>query len=149
MDKNRNGHRLQHRQVSAPVIGAIARKGNVVCKMIGNTDTRTLESFVRRVVNKASVEPIASDEHSGYRLLGTGPEPLHHEVVRHSAGEYARGVVDTNTIEGFWSLLLKRGVMGTYHSVSRKYLPLYLNEFSFRYNNRHNPDIFGTAMAGS
>jgi transposase-like protein len=44
--------------------------------------------------------------------------------------------------------LLKRGVVGTYHHVSKKYLPLYLNEFSFRHNNRENKDIFGTAVAG-
>jgi transposase-like protein len=131
----------------APVIGAIARKGNVVCQMIENTDTRTLDKFVRKVVNKERIDLVASDEHSGYRLLGTGPEPLPHEVIKHSAGEYVRGVVHTNTIEGFWSLL-KRGVMGTYHSVSKKYLPLYLNEFQFRFNNRKNPDIFGKAVAG-
>ena len=52
-----------------------------------------------------------------------------------------RGEVHTNTIEIFWSLL-KRGVIGTYHHVSKKYLPLYLNEFQFRYNNRKNADIF-------
>jgi len=44
--------------------------------------------------------------------------------------------------------LLKRGVMGSFHNVSKKYLPLYLNEFSFRFNNRKNPNIFGAAIAG-
>ena len=44
-------------------------------------------------------------------------------------------------IESFWSLL-KRGIMGSYHKVSDSYLPLYLNEFSWRFNNRNNPDIF-------
>ena len=52
-----------------------------------------------------------------------------------------RGEVHTNNIESFWSLL-KRGVIGTYHNVSKKYLPLYLNEFSWRFNNRKNPNIF-------
>ena len=47
---------------------------------------------------------------------------------------------------GFVSLL-KRGIVGTYHNVSRKYLPLYLNEFMFRYNNRKNSDMFGAAIA--
>ncbi len=92
---------------------------------------------------------IATDEHSGYRLLELGGEQfdLPHGVIRHSSGEYVRGIVHTNTIEGFWSLL-KRGIMGSYHSVSKKYLPLYINEFVFRYNNRHEKDIFGKAIAG-
>lgn len=131
----------------APVIGAIARKGNVVCQLIENTDTKTLNQFVRKVVNKERVDLIATDEHSGYRLLGSGPDAMPHGVVRHSTGEYVRGIVHTNTIQGFWSLLKGR-VIGTYHSVSKKYLPLYLNEFQFRFNNRRNSDIFGKAIAG-
>ena len=47
----------------------------------------------------------------------------------------------------FWALL-KRGVVGTCHNVSKKYLPLYLNEFTLRFNNRNNKDIFGSAIAG-
>jgi transposase-like protein len=58
-----------------------------------------------------------------------------------------RGIVHTNSIESFWSLF-KRGVMGSYHSVSKKYLPLYLAEFQFRFNNRKEADIFGKAIAG-
>jgi hypothetical protein len=74
-------------------------------------------------------------------------------VVDHSIGEYVRhddelaGVVHTNTIEGFWSLI-KRGMVGTFHKVSHKYLPLYVAEFQFRYNNRENADIFGEAIRG-
>ena len=52
-----------------------------------------------------------------------------------------------NTIEGFWSIV-KRGIIGTFHKVSAKYLPLYVNEFEFRYNNRNNADIFGAAIKG-
>src|SRR5579883_453789 len=68
-------------------------------------------------------------------------------VIEHTKGEYVVGVIHTNTIEGFWSMI-KRGVTGTFHKVSRKYLPLYVAEFEFRYNDRTNPDIFGTAIAG-
>jgi hypothetical protein len=139
--------RLAGSKGKTTVIGAIARKGNVVCQVIEKTDLPTLDRFVRKVVNKEKVDLVATDEHGGYNLLGSGPDALPHEVVKHSGGEYVRGIVHTNTIEGFWSLL-KRGVVGTYHSVSKKYLPLYLNEFQFRFNNRKNPDIFGTAVAG-
>jgi transposase-like protein len=58
-----------------------------------------------------------------------------------------RGEVHTQYIDSFWSLL-KRGIIGTFHNVSKKYLPLYLAEFQFRYNNRDNADIFGETIAG-
>jgi len=70
---------------------------------------------------------------------------MRHEAVDHARGEYVRGLVHTNTIESFWSLL-KRGVMGNFHHVSKDYLPLYLNEFSFRFNHRKDPDIFGALV---
>lgn len=62
-----------------------------------------------------------------------------HESVKHSLGEYVRGDVTTNTVEGVFSLL-KRGVMGSFHSVSRKHLPNYLGEFEFRWNTRKVDD---------
>ena len=80
----------------------------------------------------------------GYRLLGLD---LPHSVIRKSDGTYVVGAVHTNTIEGFWSIL-KRGVVGTFHKVSKKYMHFYVAEFQFRYNNRANPDIFGAAIAG-
>lgn len=120
------------------VIGAIARKGNVVAAVIGGMDARTKSDFVRRVVSD-KVNLLATDKDHSYRYVRRG---MHHEAVDHARGEYVRGLVHTNTIESFWSLL-KRGVMGSFHHVSKDYLPLYLNEFAFRFNNRNNPDIFG------
>jgi hypothetical protein len=71
--------------------------------------------------------------------------PLHRVIIphltNHGSGKFATGAGHTNTIEDFRSLI-KRGVMGSYHKVSRKYLPLYVAEFQFRYNNRLNHDIF-------
>ncbi len=126
------------------VIGAIARKGNVVCKVIEGTDVKTLSRFVSEVVSD-KVSLIATDEYTGYNWLK--PMRFPHESVDHKAHEYVRGEVHTNNIENFWSLL-KRGIIGSYHSVSKEYLPLYLNEFSFRFNNRKNPDIFDDILRG-
>jgi transposase-like protein len=120
------------------VIGAISRKGNVVCQVIENADAATMTNFVRKAVS-GNVDLVATDEHVGYAHLDAVGFP--HETVVHSAGEYVRGKVHTNSIEGFWSLL-KRGIVGTYHQVSKDYLPLYLNEFSYRHNNRKNPNAF-------
>lgn len=124
------------------VIGAASRKGTVVARVIANTDTATLDGFVRAAVSE-KVSLIATDEHSGYRNLR---DTFPHAFVKHSKKQYVDGVVHTQTIDGFWSLL-KRGIMGSFHKVSRKYLPLYVAEFEFRYNNRNNPDIFGAAIA--
>lgn len=58
-----------------------------------------------------------------------------HSIVNHGSWEYVRGNAYTNTIEGFWSLL-KRGIIGIYHSTSKKHLQKYVDEFVFRYNTR-------------
>ena len=70
-----------------------------------------------------------------------------HVAVDHSQGDYVIGAVHTNTIEGFWSLV-KRSMIGTYHKVSKRHLPVYVAEAQFRYNNRLNADIFGEAIRG-
>lgn len=119
----------------APVIGAIARKGNVVCEMAASVDGATLRDFVRATVDQ-NVELVATDQHSGYSRLRAMGYP--HEKVDHTKGEYVRGVVHTANLDSFWSLL-KRGIMGSFHHVSKDYLPLYLNEFSYRHNAR---DVF-------
>jgi len=126
----------------ATVIGAISRKGNVVCKLIESADRVTMSRFVRETVAH-NVSLVATDEHSGYYRLA---QDFPHETVNHSKKEYVRGNVHTANLDSFWSLL-KRGVMGTFHKVSKAYLPLYLAEFSYRHNNRENADIFGDVIA--
>jgi transposase-like protein len=126
-----------------PVIGAVKRKGNVIARVIENTKTETIEAFIRETVSNR-VSLICTDAYSSYRRLG---RKYPHGKVDHSAGEHVVGAIHTNTIEGFWSLV-KRVIVGTFHKVSPKYLPLYVAEFQFRYNNRMNNDIFGTAISG-
>lgn len=123
------------------VVGAVRRKGNVIARVIANTKASTLTSFVAEAVS-TKVSLLCTDQWKGYMNLGaTYP----HEMVDHANGQYVIGAVHTNTIEGFWSLI-KRGMVGTFHKVSKKYLPLYVAEFQFRYNNRLNADIFGAAI---
>jgi transposase-like protein len=125
----------------AIVVGAVKRKGNVIARVIANTSKETLHAFVRMAVS-AKVSLISTDEHRGYMGLH---RHFPHGFVRHGQGQYVHGAIHTNTIEGFWSIV-KRGIVGTFHKVSAKYLPLYVNEFEFRYNNRKNADIFGAAI---
>jgi transposase-like protein len=126
------------------VIGAISRKGNVVAQVVERMDHVTMERFVRQTVSE-DVSLVASDQKQNYKFMYYGPNAKH-EAVDHSKGEYVRGQIHTANLDQFWSLL-KRGIMGQFHSVSKKYLPLYLNEFSFRRNNRKNTDAFGALVA--
>jgi IS1 family transposase len=124
------------------VAGAVERKGNVVARMIAGTDSQALHGFLNAALSD-KVSLLCTDQWRGYRGIN---KKFPHSTVDHSIGQYVVGAVHTQTIEGFWSLI-KRGIMGTYHKVSAKYLPLYVAEFEFRYNNRKNQDIFGAAVA--
>jgi transposase-like protein len=141
--KNRTGKRGPASKI--PVIGAVQRKGNVIARVLDHMDKKNAEWFVQEMISH-KVSLVATDESPVYDNLKF-MRKVRHEAVNHSAHRYVIGAVHTNTIEGFWSIF-KRGVVGTFHKVSRKYLPLYVAEFQFRYNNRLNDDIFGTAIEG-
>jgi transposase-like protein len=148
--KERNKHRSKrnpkHRGGAGKieVIGAISRKGSVVCQMIEQVDWDTYDKFVKWAVS-GDVSLVSTDEAKHYVDLGR--MGYRHRTVTHNREEYVRGEVHTQSIDSFWALL-KRGIIGTYHNISAKYLPLYLAEFQFRFNNRNNADIFGEAIGG-
>ena len=76
---------------------------------------------------------VYTDEFPVYDKLNT--QGYKHKRVHHATEVWAIGDAHTNTIEGFWSVL-KRGINGVYHAVSKKHLQGYINEYSFRYNHR-------------
>ena len=122
--------------------GSCTRKGNVVARVIGHISPRGRQTFVREMVsNKVSL--LATEESRVYE----GLTEYNHQTVDHHRKRYVVGAVHTNTIEGFWCIF-KRGMVGRSTKVSAKYMPLYVAEFQFRYNNRFNPDMFGTAIGG-
>lgn len=82
---------------------------------------------------------IMTDDHKAY--ISLGKSGWKHQIVSHSKEEWVRGHVHTQGIESFWSLF-KRGLIGSFHSVSVKHLHRYLNEFSFRFNQRECEDLF-------
>ena len=86
---------------------------------------------------------LVTDEYSGYNKMR---DIVAHETINHSY-EYARGDIHTNTIESFWAIL-KRGIIGQFHKVSKKYLQNYLDEFEYRYNRRNQSgnDIFNNLL---
>ena len=87
--------------------------------------------MIREYVLPDSV--IFTDEYFPY--VGIERHFQGHKRIRHREGVYVEGEVHTNTIEGFFGLL-KNGIRGVYHAVSREYLQSYLDEYAFRYNAR-------------
>ncbi|NUM56590.1 MAG: IS1595 family transposase [Candidatus Hydrogenedentes bacterium] len=124
-----------HKQM---VLGAIERGGDVRLKVDKRADRKTLHKFVFDTAHP-DTEAIFTDGHAGYK--GITDANTRHETVNHEADEWVRGDVHTNTIEGVFSLF-KRSVVGSYHQISAKHLPAYLDEFEFRFNNRKNPYLF-------
>ena len=125
-----------------PIIGAVARKGNVIARVLSRVTKDAAERFVREMVSD-KVSLLATDENQVYDDL----IEYKHGTVEHQKKQYVVGAIHTNTIEGFWSIF-KRGIVGSFHKVSEKYMALYVAEFQFRYNNRMNGDIFGAAISG-
>jgi len=125
------------------VMGAIARDGDIRLKIGPKATEVILEAFIRSAVDPDEAEKIITDAHKAYAGLKHGDAK--HESVDHSADEWVRGDAHTNTVESAWSLL-KRSIIGSYHQLSEKHLEAYLDEFSFRFNNRNNPWLFRDTM---
>ena len=126
-------HNAQGRSIKnkVPVLGIAERGGKVIAKKVQNVNAGTLLPEISHYVK--STAKIYTDEWSAYR--GLGRVYANHSFINHGIGEYVRGPVHTNTIEGFWSLL-KRGINGIYHYISPKHLQKYLNAYAYRYNMR-------------
>ena len=115
-----------------PVVGAVERGGNVTAKAVNKDKmkARHMRAFVKDRVD-TSKSSLITDEYKAY--IGMS-KMLPHSVIKH-ADWYVDGDIHTNTMEGFWALL-KRGIFGQFHSVSKKHLQRYVDEFCFRYNLR-------------
>jgi transposase-like protein len=124
------------------VLGAVERGGQVRLRVdrrgASSSTTHSVEAFLDSAVADDAIA-IYTDQSRLYD--GVGDENTRHESVDHGAMEWVRGDVSTNGIEGTWSLL-KRSIVGSYHQLSAKHLPAYLDEFAFRFNNRENPWLF-------
>ncbi len=107
----------------------VERGGSVRSHHVPSISAKTLRPILQAQIGADS--NVFSDD-GGSRV---GQEFPKHQSINHSIGEYVRGDVHTNTIEGYFSIL-KRGITGTYHHVSPQHLKRYLAEFDFRYNER-------------
>ncbi len=110
-----------------PVVGLRERSGKVMGKVVGDTGQVVLHGVIlKNVLPKSAV---MTDDHRSYNDLKKWG--YRHHVVNHSRHEYVDGVANTNGIESVWALL-KRGMYGTFHNVSKKHLQRYVDEFCFR-----------------
>jgi transposase-like protein len=119
------------------VMGAIERGGPIRFKVEKHVTSRAVEHFLRKTTGPET-ERIFTDQHPTYAGVDF---PAPHESVNHSEEEWVRGEVHTNSVESAWSLF-KRSIIGSYHHLSEKHLPAYLDEQEFRFNNRKNPHLF-------
>lgn len=134
------GDRTTKTTRQTPVVALVERGGIARVKVVASVTQKNLGAALNECVSKDAV--VNTDEHAAYR------NPLkqwkQHNTVNHSQSEYQRKNADgsistTNSAESFFSLL-KRGVYGSWHHVSREHLPKYANEFAFRWNHRHTTD---------
>jgi transposase-like protein len=128
--------RKRGRYEKQPVIGLIERNGKFEARKINTVSKKVLVGVIQeRVSRKAKVY---TDELGAYKSVAKTHQ---HDKVNHSAEEWVRGQVHTNTVESAWSLF-KRSIVGAYHKISTKHLDAYLDEFEWRFNNRENPFLF-------
>ena len=124
----KNPRGFQHKPA---VLTLVQRNGEARSFHVERTDVASIIPIVS--ANIAKETAIATDDGGHYRSLHKHFEA--HATVAHSRGEYVRGAVHTNTVEGYFSIF-KRGMRGIYQHCSEKHLHRYLAEFDFRYNNR-------------
>ncbi|HEY5231915.1 MAG TPA: IS1595 family transposase [Verrucomicrobiae bacterium] len=126
-----------------PVFGMVERGGNIRRRVVANVSGKTLKGAIRECVDKSAT--IMTDEWPAYRGVGKDFSGGHH-FVNHGTKQYADGAVSTNTAESSFAIL-KRGIMGIYHAVSKEHLHRYVGEFDFRWNTRNLNDGERTVLA--
>ena len=130
-----------------PVVALIERGGKMHTRVVSNVSQRNLGQCLAECVDKSAI--VNTDDHAAYKPALKAY--ARHDVVNHSKLEYHRinpdgSIATTNSAESFFSLL-KRGVYGSWHHVSREHLPKYANEFGFRWNTRKLTDGARVASA--
>lgn len=140
--KNRKNKFGQGTQDKAVVMGMIKRGGKAYLKHIESTGKWALREQIEKYVSPTAT--VMTDDYKGYiQLKKMGYK---HYAVNHSKYQYRKGEAYTQNAENVWSHL-KRGIYGVYHSVSKRHLQKYVDEFAFRYNNRKSADMFNLVLS--
>jgi transposase-like protein len=124
------------------VIGLRQRGGELRFFHAKDVKSGTLAQYIKDNVS-ADVDVMVTDEFPAYpkAMIGAGVHGSKHKTIRHRDKVYVDGDIHTNTVESAFSLL-KRGIVGSWHKISAKHLPAYLDEMTFRFNRRKNANLF-------
>jgi transposase-like protein len=124
------------------VIGIRKRGGDVRFFHAKDATSTTLAEYIKDNVS-TDVEVIVTDELNAYpkAMIKAGVHGDKHKTIKHKSKVYVDGDIHTNTVESAFSLL-KRGIIGSWHRISPKHLPAYLQEMEFRFNRRKRSDLF-------
>jgi transposase-like protein len=125
-----------------PIVGAVERGGKVVAEPSPRVNAAALTEFLSRNVDTGAL--LVTDEFGGYSQMA---QLMRHSVIQHAV-QYVDGLIHTNTIEGFWSLL-KRAWYGTHHHYSNAFALAYAVEACFKYNARNAVDSFNAFIRGT
>jgi transposase-like protein len=127
-----------------PIVGIVERNGDVVAQVMRTLSAKNMREMVQKYVEEEEAV-LVTDEFKSYSPLDKIIDKI---SIEHQKKVYSYKGVNTNTIESFWATI-KRGIMGQYHHVSLKYLPDYITEFVFKWNNRNVDDMFETLVVNS
>jgi transposase-like protein len=125
-----------------PVIGIKQRNGELRFFKAEDVRAGTLAKYIKENIS-ADVEVVMTDEWAAYpkAMMSAGIHGSKHKTINHHSKVYVDGDITTNGIESAFSLL-KRGIIGSWHKVSAKHLPAYLEEMTFRFNRRNSKTLF-------
>ena len=113
------------------IVSLVERNGEKRSYHVANVTAATIGPVLNAQIDKKA--RLMTDE--AKVSVKAGREFAEHGIVNHASGQHARGDITTNTVESSFAIL-KRGLYGTFHSVSEHHLQRYVNEFDFRWNHR-------------
>jgi transposase-like protein len=134
--KGTGKHKRGRGTTKVPVVALVERGGRVRARSVERVNATTLKDAIRSNVDRSAA--IMTDELKSYAGIGKEFDGGH-QTVTHSKGEYRRAEAGTNEVEAYFALL-KRGVYGSFHHISKQHLNRYCDEFSFRWNHRKSSD---------
>ena len=141
--RERKGRGWNRKDNNKEIVVGIRQRGGEL-RFFHATDVKagTLAKYIKENVS-TDVDVIVTDEFPAYipAMIASGIKGTQHETIKHKDRVYVRGDVHTNTIESAFSLL-KRGIVGSWHKISAKHLPAYLDEMTFRFNRRKSSALF-------